>query len=448
MIRKDFERHLSLKSRTGPIDLPRSALPNRGSDSVRAEPHAWGGAKTPPERFWRSMSAPIIPIPAASDKAVTLPSQPNLFRLQSREMDDELRFHEEIETESNISRGMPRMEARRVALLDLGGVAQTKKAIRNVRAMSIEPTWRDARHALRAMRKNPAFTALVIVTVALGIGVNAASFAVAYGILVRPLPYVEPSRVVILNLLFADGGDLGFSPRVLQDWLPRLRTVEVAAGYYRREVTVRSGARSTVVSAALVTDRFFDVLGTPAEFGHTRARTDTPEAVVGRRAINQILRRSPSDSVGFLVSVSDRAHTISGVMPSDIAFPDDEIGLWLPSPVLLPGTKPEGSGYSKIVARLKPGVTLDQVRDDANRVRLELNPKSGELVSVALLGESVVGGMRRLLMVTIAGALLVLLVACANAPTLFIGRDVARQREFAARRALGATASARPLCVG
>ena len=111
---------------------------------------------------------------------------------------------------------------------------------------SLDGIRQDVRYALRAMRKKPAFTALAVGTLALGIGVNTASVAVAYGILVRPLPYHDPSRVVVLNLLFPDGGDLGFSPAALQAWLPRLRTVESAAGYYRREVTLRSGDRTTL----------------------------------------------------------------------------------------------------------------------------------------------------------------------------------------------------------
>ncbi len=306
---------------------------------------------------------------------------------------------------------------------------------------SIEAIRQDARYALRVMRKSPAFTALAVVTLALGIGVNVASFAVAYGILIRPLPYRQPSRVVVLNLLFADGNDQGFSPRALRDWLPRLRTVDVAAAYCRREVTVRSGEHATVVPAALVTDRFFEVLGTPAEFGSARVGADTAEAVVGGRAASQILREAPLAAVGAVLSVSDRSRTINGIMPFDFAFPDDQTGLWLPSQVLKPDARPEGSGYSRIVARLKPGVTLAQVRDDADRVRLELNPKSSDTVTIAVLGESVVGGMGQLLMVVLAGSMLVLLVACANVATLFIGRDVARQRELAARMALGATAA-------
>lgn len=301
--------------------------------------------------------------------------------------------------------------------------------------------WRDARYALRGIRRRPGFAVLSIATLALGIGVNTTSVAVAYGILVRPLPYSDPSRVVIINLLFPDGGDLGFSANVLREWLPRLRTVEAAAGYYRREVTVRVGSRSTVVPAALVTDQFFSVLGTPAAVGRLPASGSSADLVVGQRVLHHFVNGNTADLVGASVALSDEPRTIAAVMPSDFAFPDDETGLWLPSPALIPGSKPGSGGYSKIVARLRPSVTLEHVREDANRVRLELNPMSKEIVTVDVLGESVVGGLRRLLTFTLAGALLVLLVACANVATLFIGRDVTRQRELAARKALGATTS-------
>jgi putative ABC transport system permease protein len=366
-----------------------------------------------------------------------------------RELDDELRFHVAMETESNIRRGMSPTEAQRAARIALGGLAQTKEAVRDVRTLSVERLWQDARYTARVMRKRPLFTALAVTTLALGIGVNTTSIAVAYGILGRPLPYAEPSRVIILNLLFADGGDMGFSPSVLQDWLSRLRTLETAAGYYRRDVTVRFADRGTVVPAAYVTGQFFDVLGTPTDSGELPSSRETAGVVVGHRWISQFVRGAPSTSIGVPLSISDVPSTIAGVLPSDFAFPDDEIGVWLPSSASTPGTKAENSGYSKIVARLKPGVTIDQVRDDAERVRRELEPPARRdgprpeptIVSVEVLGESVVGGLRRLLMVTLAGALLVLLVACANVATLFIGRDVTRQREFAARMALGATAA-------
>src|SRR5262249_9521313 len=124
----------------------------------------------------------------------------------------------------------------------------------------LEGIRQDAHYALRVMRKRPGFAALAVATLALGIGVDTTAVAVAYGNLVPPLRSAEPSRVVILNLLFPDGGDLGFSPQAMRDWLPRLRTVDAAAGYYRREVTVRSADHSTVVPGAYVTDRFFEAL--------------------------------------------------------------------------------------------------------------------------------------------------------------------------------------------
>ena len=288
------------------------------------------------------------------------------------------------------------------------------------------------------MRKRPGFTVLVTATLALGIGVNTTSVAVAYGILVRPLPYTDPSRIVILNLLFADGGDLGYSPAALQDWLPRLRTVDSAAGYYRREVTVRLADRSAMVPAAFVTDQFFSVLGTADESGRLQSGGGA-DAVVGRRWIQRTVPGRATELVSAPISISDKPYTVAGVLPSDFAFPDDEIGVWLPSPASIPGIRPENAGYSKIIARLKPGVTPEQVRDDANRVRLEIDPKSSARVSVVVLGESIVGGLRNLLILSLAGALLVLLVACANVATLFIGRDLTRQRELAARMALGAT---------
>jgi putative ABC transport system permease protein len=327
-----------------------------------------------------------------------------------------------------------RPEGRRRRLSGMGSAILTR-----LRHLSLDGIRQDARYALRAMRKKPAFTALAIVTLALGIGVNTASVAVAYGILVRPLPYHDASRVVVLNLLFPDGGDLGFSPAALQAWLPRLRTVESAAGYYRREVSLRSGDRSDVVPAAFVTEKFFEVLGRPGESGRAASGPQTSEILVGRRRIDRLVSGDAKGLVGMPVIVSDKPHTIGGVVPSEFAFPDDEVAVWVRSAALVPGTKPQNAGYSKIVARLARGATLEQFRDEANRVRLELNPKSREVVSLTVLSESAAGVLRPLVVAALAGALLVLLVASANVATLFIGRDVSRARELAARMALGAT---------
>jgi hypothetical protein len=246
---------------------------------------------------------------------------------------------------------------------------------------------RDVRNALRGIRQRPGFTALAVLTLALGIGVNGAAITTAYGILVRPLPYPSSERIVVVNLLFPDGGDLGFSPGRVDDWLRRIDGVEAAAAFYTRDVTVRAGSRSTVLRAAFVTDGFFDVLGARPDAGQARVSTQAATVSLARARVAELLDGRAADAVGTAVTIGGTSRTIAAVLPSEFAFPSEQIGAWLPwhSP-------PLETGYSKIVARLRPGVTLAQFRDGLTRVGREL---TSDPISVTLLGESIVGGMRR-----------------------------------------------------
>jgi putative ABC transport system permease protein len=299
--------------------------------------------------------------------------------------------------------------------------------------LSTETVIRDLRDAVRGIRQRPGFTALAVLTLTLGIAVNGAAITTAFGILVRPLPYESPERIVVVNLLFPDGGDLGFSPDAAGEWLRRLDGVEAAAAYYTRDVTIRAGSRSTVERAAFVTDGFFDVFGARPESGHARLSTDEQTLCIAHGRVAEVLGGNAADAVGTGVTVGATPRTVAAVLPSEFAFPGEQIGVWLPSRV-----PPLEAGYSKIVARLRPGVTLAQFRDGAGRVARELKSDRGNPISVTPLGESIVGGMRRLLMAAVVGSLLLLAVACANVATLFIGRDLGRRREFATRLALGA----------
>ena len=290
----------------------------------------------------------------------------------------------------------------------------------------------DLAYVLRSNCRRPGRAAVAVVTLALGFAVNAASLAIAYGVLGRPLPYAEPSRIVVLDLMFADGGRLGFSPRALGDWLTGLRTVGAAAAYSTREVTIRSAGQTHVAPGAFVSAGFFDVFGVGAEVGAGVADEDSGQVVLSQRGLTELRPSGERDLEGFDVTVSDRRYGVVGVMPSDFAFPDDETRLWLPS-------AGRSLGYSRIVARLRPGVTLQQAREDADRVRREVNPGGAEVATVTPVGEFQVAGLQRVLMLAVAGAVLVLVVALANVSSLFLGRDAARRNEVAIRSALGAT---------
>ncbi len=298
---------------------------------------------------------------------------------------------------------------------------------------AIDTLLRDLRDAARGMRQRPGFTALAVLTLALGIGVNGAAITTAYGILVRPLPYDSAERIVVLNLLFPDGGDLGFSDSAAGEWLRHLDGVEAAAAYYTRDVTVRAGSHGTVVRAAFVTDQFFDVFGAKPQAGQARLSTEAATLCVASGRVSELLGADAAQAVDTPVTIGAAPRTVAAVLPPAFAFPNEQIGVWLPFKV-----PPLEGGYSKIVARLRPGVTPAQFREAASRAAHDLKTDPHNPISVTPLGESIVGGMRRLLIAAVAGSLLVLAVACANVATLFIGRDIGRRREFATRLALGA----------
>jgi hypothetical protein len=150
----------------------------------------------------------------------------------------ELQSHLDMHIADNLRAGMTPDEVRRRAVIALGGVQQTKERYREARGVHwIDELRQDLRCAARTLVRNPGFAAPVIVTLALGIGANAAVFAVTYGILMRPLPYRDPSELVVLNLLFRDGGDLGFYPPTVASRLERLERVGDAAAYNVRDVT-------------------------------------------------------------------------------------------------------------------------------------------------------------------------------------------------------------------
>ncbi len=311
----------------------------------------------------------------------------------------------------------------------------------------MRPFLRDLAWSSRALRATPAAAVAAILTIALGTGANTAVFAVAYGVLFRPLACPEPSRIVIVSFHAPSGREIGVSLTEIEDWQRRVRAFHATGPYSVTELTIRGIGEPRLAKTGLVTPAFFDVLGVPARAGRPPSGSDPDEWVVLGSRLSDEAARSEQGAAGLLgspVTAGDHKFQVSAVMPPEFGFPADDVAAWVPAgplAMLRLGSGRQVPRIFRVMARLEDGVSLEQARDDAQRAfsAIGKNREDKYTAQVKTLDEVLFGKVRPVLNALLAAAVLVLLVACGNVATLLVSRAVGRNRDLAVRLALGAS---------
>jgi len=382
----------------------------------------------------------------------------SLFRRQrlETELDAELQYHIDMLVEQNVAAGMTPDEARRAALRSFGAVQGIKDDVRDTWLSRLfETAAQDIRYGVRNLRRNPGFAFVVMLTMALGIGANTAIFSVVNGVLLRPLPYRDGDKLVVLRHGVGDtvANDLNFSVKDLNDYR-QSRSLSDIVEFHNMFFTLLSRHEAERVSTGVVSAKFFDVLGVQPVYGRTFVDADdahgAPAVLILSYKYWQRSFGGDPKVIGQVFRMNDRPHTVVGVLPPVPQYPL-EVDVYMPTSACPFRSRQQliDNRQGRMVtalARVKSDVPLTKSQADLDIIAAQLAatykddyPQNGYHITATPLKEDLTRNFKVTLLILLGTASFVLLIVCASVANLLLARMVKRERELSVRAALGAS---------